>query len=321
MNKNIDLVKDAIADATAVRESAIETAKMALVESYMPKIEEWLENDSEDFNLDETKQPTKDGQKKDAYVDDGDDGTPAEGVDVSEKKKYKEEDEEDSHDKMDEDIDLNIEAIMQELDAAISESEEDLDEKYDEEDKKDEGSINLGDVFSEEEIRDIMSVLEAEEKELDEEDCNSDKNESVELGQLKAENAQLRADLAESYDAIKEMRSAINEVNLLNMKLLYTNKLMSAFEMSEGATRSMFEAFDRAATVQEAKLVFVTVATQLKEASAKKTVKSESRTTRFASDAAGIVNENIDSKSVKDQKKDTGITRLQQLAGLKKTYN
>lgn len=319
MKKDIDLINDAIADAEAVHASAIETAKIALVEKFMPKIEEWLDEENktdtlgESVDLDETKQPTKDGQEKDDYTDDGDDGTPAEGVqkEAADKDSDETNESEDEDDKMDEDVDLNLEEIMAELDEAVNEMEDkyDDDEKNEMEDKddekKDESQITLGDLFTEEELAEILGK-EAPAK-VDE----------GELTALQVENKELKDNLTEAYDVIRTMRDTINEVNLLNSKLLYTNKLFSAFDLSENAKKSVLAAFDRASTLKEVKLVYTTVGSQLQENGKRKSVKKESTTPRFASDAAGIVNENRDAQP---GKVDTAITRMQQLAGLKKAY-
>ena len=49
-----NLVEDAIADAKALKESAIENAKLALQEKFMPKLEELIEEQVTEEQIDET---------------------------------------------------------------------------------------------------------------------------------------------------------------------------------------------------------------------------------------------------------------------------
>ena len=49
----------------------------------------------------------------------------------------------------------------------------------------------------------------------------------------KPSDTDLQEELTEAYDTIQSLRGTINEVNLLNAKLLYTNKLFRNFELDE----------------------------------------------------------------------------------------
>ena len=91
-------------------------------------------------------------------------------------------------------------------------------------------------------------------------------------------------ELTEAYDTIESLRDTINEVNLLNAKLLYTNKLFRNFKLSESQKMTVIENFDRAGNTREVKLVFSTLAENftvpvkkrqmVKEGSASKPVES-----------------------------------------------
>ncbi len=70
--------------------------------------------------------------------------------------------------------------------------------------------------------------------------------------------------LKEAYSTINSLRYTINEVNLLNAKLLYTNKLFRNFELSENQKMTVIENFDRAGNTREVKLVFSTLAESFK---------------------------------------------------------
>ena len=70
------------------------------------------------------------------------------------------------------------------------------------------------------------------------------------------EKKKMKKDLEEAYDTIKTLRSEMNEVNLLNAKLLYTNKVFRAKNLTESQKVKVLETFDKATTVKEVKLVF-----------------------------------------------------------------
>ena len=83
-------------------------------------------------------------------------------------------------------------------------------------------------------------------------------------------------ELEEAYATIESLRSTINEVNLLNAKLLYTNKLFRTFNLNESQKMKVIENFDRAASLREVKLVFTTLGENLNVAKKPKTVVKES---------------------------------------------
>ena len=77
---------------------------------------------------------------------------------------------------------------------------------------------------------------------------------------MKKEMAHKDKELKEAYHTVNHLKTVINEVNLLNAKLLYTNKLFRNFDLNEGQKMKVIENFDRAANTREAKLVFSTLA-------------------------------------------------------------
>ena len=109
----------------------------------------------------------------------------------------------------------------------------------------------------EEEI-DLEEVIKALSEEEDEE-------EEVE------EVAKLQSDLDEHRNVVKYLRSKLNEVNLLNAKLLFTNKLFRSYGLSNDQKMKVVENFDRAHNLREVKLVYSTLA----ESFGTKTTKTE----------------------------------------------
>jgi len=66
-------------------------------------------------------------------------------------------------------------------------------------------------------------------------------------------------ELNEAISTINQLRSDLNEVNLLNSKLLYTNKIFKDKNLSEETKLKVVEAFDKATTAKEAKVVYETL--------------------------------------------------------------
>ena len=70
----------------------------------------------------------------------------------------------------------------------------------------------------------------------------------------------MKADIEEHRNVVKYLRGKLNEVNLLNAKLLFTNKLFRNFGLSNEQKLKVVETFDRATNLREVKLVFSTLA-------------------------------------------------------------
>jgi hypothetical protein len=124
-----------------------------------------------------------------------------------------------------------------------------------------------------------------------------------------AKTNEMEAELNEAYKTIKTIQTELQEVNLFNAKLLYTNKIFKAKTLTESQKVKVLAAFDKAASVKEAKLVFETLSEGFKE---KKSPVNESMLRGSASRAAGVA----DKKpilEVNDQ-----YARWQTLAGIKK---
>lgn len=115
--------------------------------------------------------------------------------------------------------------------------------------------------------------------------------------------------LNKAYSTIETIKTDLNEVNLLNAKLLYTNKIFRAKNLTESQKVKVLESFDKATNVKEAKLVFETLLNEVKE---RKLSVTESRI-GGASKAAGIALIKKPILEINDQ-----FARWQQLAGIKK---
>ena len=124
------------------------------------------------------------------------------------------------------------------------------------------------------------------------------------------EEVEETADTKEMEETINELRNELNEVNLLNAKLLYTNKIFKAKNLTESEKVKVLNTFDKAETVKEVKLVFETLTESFK-AVAKKTAIKESLGSASRSIAPTQAKQPI--IEVND-----AFARMQRLAGLKK---
>jgi len=104
------------------------------------------------------------------------------------------------------------------------------------------------DVEEEIDLEEIIKALQEEEGE----------EEEAEAAQEQV--SKLQSDLDEHRNVVKYLRSKLNEVNLLNAKLLFTNKLFRVFGLNTGQKVKVVETFDRAKNIREVKLVYSTMA-------------------------------------------------------------
>ena len=119
-----------------------------------------------------------------------------------------------------------------------------------------------GEESDDEEIN-IDEIIKSLREEEEEEEMKEEEEKEEESGE----------ELEEAYNVIRFLKGKINEVNLLNAKLLYSNKLFRNFTLSEGQKMKVIENFDRAFTLREVKLVYSTLAESFKMPSTKKIVK------------------------------------------------
>ena len=74
--------------------------------------------------------------------------------------------------------------------------------------------------------------------------------------------AALKAEIKEYKEAVKFMKNKLHEVNILNAKLLFTNKLFKEFALDNNQKLKVVETFDRTQSTREIKLVYSTLAEQ-----------------------------------------------------------
>ena len=117
-----------------------------------------------------------------------------------------------------------------------------------------------------------------------------------------------KEEMDEMKKEIEEMRNDLHETNLLNAKLLYTNKIFRAKTLKEAQKVKVLEAFDKASNVKEVKLIFET----LNEGMVTKVTRTPIKESYgSASKPAGVA------KKAPIMEIDPQVARWQKLAGLK----
>jgi len=307
-----DILKEAIADAKAVRETALENAKMALEEAFTPQIKSMLsaklkEDDMDDDEVEEfghDDEEKEEGEHEEGMrEDDEDDKVPAEDahVDDAEEGRHEEgEHEEGAHDDEaeeghdDEEVDesnLDLEAIIKELEAELTEDEdedEDAEEGMRESEESTEAVSEGEDDDDKEEVEEEYEIDEAalteedDDEDKDEVDEELDKSSGIGKGDNKEDNTDtssgigggkkgmkessaIEAELKEYKEAVHFLKDKLHEVNILNAKLLFTNKLFKQYSLDNNQKLKVVETFDRAQTTREIKLVYSTLAEQFSD--------------------------------------------------------
>ena len=380
---NSKLLKEAIADAKAVRETAIANAKIALEEAFTPRLQSILsrklqaemegeeeveeELDSSDIGDGDEESPVEpsnvasdahtelgpESEEETAEVGDEleegdhseeevseeeeieevdgvgyDDPTNADDAEISE-----EEGEEEIHseeEEIEEEDELDLESIIRELEMGMEEEdevseEEDMDSEEEVHEEEDE-------VHEEDEIEDESEEeVEADEVEAEEEDEMDDEidldeilremgygddeevsEEEHEDSEMEEKYEELEKDLEEAYATIKTLQGTINEVNLLNAKLLYANRLFRAYNLNNEQKSKVVENLDRTSSVREVKLVYATLAESMNFTG------TEKKTKKVVAEAASKpVASTAPKKQIISENTNALAERFKQLANIK----
>ena len=386
-----NILKEAIADAKAVREVALANAKAALEEAFTPKLQSMLSaklsedldetEDMEEMNygMKETEDMEEDYDMEEADVEEAEDMEEITGMETETTD-------------LDEEIDL--EEILNELELEegeeakeeVKDMEEDMYEAKEEEkeEKLDEmgrpiykaedanytgytaDRVHEGETFNLDALLEEINNLDEEEtteeglgakimgtaagvgKSLvgfpkDVYDTYSDqlkknpelKNDEKFMAAMKAAGTfaalaggasagiggdfGMDEELAETQAALETVRTELNEVNLLNSKLLYVNRIFKANQLDEGQKLRVVETLDKAESTKEAKLIYETIKDTFTVANNKKTsfrnkTKSLKEGIGMASRAAGT--STAPKKEVISESNDM-MKRFQKLANIK----
>ena len=358
------MLKECIADAKTIRETAIASAKVALEEAFTPQLTAMFAERLNELELEEA-ETEKELEINETY-------STEEGLEetfnleeilaelsMEEKQEPTMED-----DNMEESLDENVmleemsdeeieELVMQVIDDMIAsgklmpgegeeEGEEEMEDMEDMEGEEIDEDINLEELLSEmdsektnlneaEALQTFFDYLQSGNFEAAS-NVLSTALQSAEAGEIAGglglagtvtafgkalksyitdKKVKETADAKEMEETINELRKELNEVNLLNAKLLYTNKIFKAKNLTESEKIKVLNTFDKAESVKEVKLVFETLTESLKATTAKKnpikeSLGSASKTISTATPKQPIIESN------------EAFARMQRLAGLKK---
>jgi hypothetical protein len=136
------------------------------------------------------------------------------------------------------------------------------------------------------------------------------------IAKLVEANKAMGAQLEQYKEACQYLKRNLQEVNLFNSKLLYTNKLIQSANLNNQQRLGVIEQFDRAANLREVELVYKSLSESLKiagvlgeskKSQTSKTPKSSRLTTR-----GGVLAESVD----KGNSAESYTERMQRLSGL-----
>ena len=315
-----DLLKEAIADAKAVRATALANAKAALEESFKPTLEAMLAEKlkSEIGTEDEAVHSSGIGSSQ----------APSKGAvtheDPGANQMFEESEEEVTSEELDE-ILAELEREMGDEPAApapapeapvaaaepaaevpapapapeapvAAEEVEEVDEE-----------INL---------QELLDTLSEEVQEVDE--AKKEDSEEEEDKEEVKEQTEESVQLAEALNTVQFLRDQLNEINLLNAKLLYTNKLFNKFSLNQAQKMKVVETFDLTSSIREVKLSYKILSESLS---------SGGSAVKKPNTAAQTITEGLASKPVAStapkkelivENSNVMASRFQKLAGIKK---
>ena len=342
------LLKEAIADAKSVRETALANAKIALEEAFTPHLKSMLskklqaemegedeeshdegyhgeeeeekvdeEMDSSGIGAADNKEPEEEagdtsdiGQGPESEGSDEEGGNEDENMEdapdqpMGEGYGMEDEDEEAPAEGMHDEEDEDLEEVLRQLEAEMADEDEEeapAEGMHDEEEveeameDEDEDKVEEGE-HMEDEDEEVDEEIDLDEiiKALTEEEGMEDEDEEV-AEEMEDEDSELE----EYKKTVLYLKNKLSEVNLLNAKLLYTNKLFRSRNISEAQKMKVIEQFDRTTSVREVKLVYSTFAESIK----RKPVNESRRVSKASKPVAStkskkpIIGENTDFKS------------------------
>ena len=324
---SLDLAPRKVGTST-VQEDKDEVEEEIDLDELLAELEDSKEID--EAKKDDDKKDIKEDEKTDAEEEGYEDGM---------------EDEKDDMESMDdEDVDLEdmseddlkgfIEDVIKDM---VADGEIEPGDEFVEDEVEVEDSIDIEDVEDVDvDVEIDEEMKKAKKDEMDEEmkpkkddldeDSKKEKKEGDDRKPLKDESKSQQQTVGMSYGksdskmvkeleaaiaSVNELKTELNEVNLLNAKLLYTNKIFKAKNLTESKKVKVLKAFDNAKDVKSAKTIFETLSEGLLD----KSTVNESRNKGFASKASGLEPKATSTKQPIIESNDV-YNRMRKLAGL-----
>lgn len=313
-----NLLQEAIIDAKAVKDTAIANAKLALEESLTPFLREKFSAKLDEMDAETAEETELDLE---SLVNDELDETKKD----DEKKDAKDDEEEISlEDMTEEDLTSFIEDVIKDMvdsgeleageesaadaEAEVNDAEAEMDNlagaeiEADAEAAEAEGAEIAKENNSEEEI-DINELFK---------DINEDEEVDVNLDEIFTEaetEVKKETELEEALATINELRTSLQETNLFNIKLLYTNKIFKAKNLTEAQKLKVLGSFDKATSKKEASFIYETLMDSLKT---KTPIVNESIKGMASKIIAGPINNNTKKTTIIESNQ--AFARMQELA-------
>ncbi len=278
MKDNKQMLKESIAEAKVLKETAIANAKLALEETFTPRLKDMfekklqemeeeendedlvLENEDEEIVKEEEEEKTEDTED----TKDTEETEPTETTDNDEEINLEDMSEEDLKD--------FVETVIHDM---VETGELEALEPGTEPEKEEEFSVEGGD------DEDLGFELEDDELEGEDEEVDVDaliqeikrnrRNSfrkkrplhDVKDRGLKLENLKLKSELNKTKFLLESLKSDFKGVNLLNAKLLYSNKIFKQYTLNENQKLKVLNNFDKAEDIKGVKLIYETIISSL----------------------------------------------------------
>jgi hypothetical protein len=289
MATNREMLAEAIADAKTLKEMAIANAKAALEETFTPQLKTMLSLKLQEMSDDTIEEDTMeetfmDGDDLDAVeenttvdeinleellaeIENEENDETLNEAEESEEETEEETEEEGEPLKLEDMTDEDLKEMIADVIADMVEAGE-LKPENGEEGEEGEGEEEIELDMDNEEDMDLAELLREIEEDTATVETTATTTETTTATTVNdtvlAEIETLKTELKDDTSIINTLRSDLNEVNLLNAKLLYTNKIFKEKTLNESQKVKVLSSFDKATTVKEVKLVYSTLNEGLK---------------------------------------------------------
>ena len=180
----------------------------------------------------------------------------------------------------------------------------------------------------EDEVVDLQELLDSLNEDESLEDETSEEEETLAEGEEEEEKVDekiedekvdeaLQSQLNEALQTVQYLRDQLNEVNLLNAKLLYTNKIFNSFNLDQKQKLKVVETFDLAKSIREVKLSYTILSESYSLGAS--VVKKTNTTAKTITEglASKPVASTAPAKEVIVENSNVMASRFQKLAGIK----
>lgn len=375
-----DLLKESIADAKAVRETALANAKLFLEENFAKSMKEMfaekLKEEMADEEMKEAKaEETEEGKVEETLASSGIGKGTAKPSNAAHKNTtsagkqefdatLEEAEKAEDGKEVDEEITSEeLDEILAELEGSVTEAEKKDDEKEEDEDEEEtkKESVELAEEEEEVSLDEILAELENEEADAAiaapapepsaepvahtpapaadataapapapapapeamptaevSDDVSAEEMAEAILA-LNEENEKLKGNLQEHIKTVKYLKGVLEETNLLNAKLLYTNKLFKGKNLSEEQKMKVINTFDLTKNIREVKLAYTVLAESFNAGGSVAKKKTNATVTAITE---GLASKPVSSTKPADVIVENSVnemtSRFQKLAGIKK---